>query len=95
MIICAAIKPQIVRNGKPHETVIHGLRHANCWELMADMGIRATYEEVTEGFIDNQNRFLDRYDAFSHALECGQLPATVRECKREKGERQLYSEDLY
>ncbi len=95
MIVCAAILVRIERKGRTVETVIHGLRHANCWELMADMGIRATREEVVEGFVDSQNRFLDRYDAFSHALECGQLPATVREYKREKGERELYSEDLY
>lgn len=95
MIICAAIKVPFERGGRPVETVIHGLRHANCWELMADMGIQANRTEVVEGFIDSQNRFLDRYDAFNHALICGQLPATVRACKAERGERQLYSEDLY
>ena len=95
MIICAAIKVQMERGGRSVETVIHGLRHANCWELMADMGIQANPTEVVEGFVDSQDRFLNRYDAFNHALECGQLSATVRDCKAERGERQLYSEDLY
>lgn len=94
MIICAAILIQFERNGRQVETVIHGLRHSNCWETMAALGIPAQHTEV-EGFIDHKNRFLDRYDAFTHALECGQLPATVITHKAEKREIQLYSEDLY
>lgn len=94
MIICAAIQVQFVQNGRKVETVIHGLRHANCWETMAALGVPAERKEV-EGFIDDKNRFLDRCDAFSHALECGQLPETVRIHKAEHRENQLYSEDLY
>jgi len=94
MIICAAIQVQFERNGRKVETVIHGLRHANCWETMAALGIPGEHTEV-EGFIDDKDRFLDRYDAFAHALECGQLPVTVRTHKAEQRETQLYSEDLY
>ena len=94
MIICAAIQVQFERNGRKVETVIHGLRHANCWETMATLGIPVQHTEE-EGFVDHENRFLNRYDAFAHALECGQLPATVRTHKAEQRETQLYSEDLY
>ena len=94
MIICAAIQIQFERNGRQIEAVICGLRHANCWETMAALGIPAERKEV-EGFIDDKDCFLDRYNAFAHALECGQLPATVRVHKAEQRENQLYSEDLY
>lgn len=94
MIICAAIQVQFERDGRNVETVIQGLRHANCWETMAALGVPAQHTEV-EGFIDHENRFWDRYDAFIHALECGQIPVAVRTHKAENREIQLYSEDLY
>ena len=90
MIICAAIK---VSTGTK-EIVVPGLRHANCWELMADLGVPAKREEV-EGFIDHTGAFLDRYEAFDHALMCGQLSDTTRTAKAEKREIILWSEDLY
>lgn len=37
-------------------------------------------------FIDDKNRFPDRCDAFTHALECGRLPAAVRIRKAEQRE---------
>ena len=94
MIICAAIQLQYQRNGNTIKTVVPGLRHSNCHELMADLGVPSNRNEI-EGFIDNKGNFLDRYDAFCHALECGQLSDTVRVYKAERGERQLFSEDLY
>lgn len=94
MIICAAIQITFNRSGKPVEAVVPGYRHGNCWELMATLGVPADREEV-EGFLNHKGEFLDRYDAFDHALQCGQLSDTTRTTKAEKGERQLYSEDLY
>lgn len=46
MTIFAAIQVQFERNGKTVEKVIHGLRHANCWETMAALGIPAERKEV-------------------------------------------------
>lgn len=94
MIICAAIRITFCRAGKNIEAVIPGYRHGNCWELMATLCIPADRQEV-EGFLDHRGNFLDRYAAFDHALLCGQLSETTRTAKAEKGERQLYSEDLY
>lgn len=94
MIICAAIRITFYRDGKNIEAVIPGYRHGNCWELMATLGVPADRQEV-EGFLDHRGNFLDRYAAFEHALQCGQLSDTTYTAKAEKGERQLYSEDLY
>lgn len=94
MIICAAIKITFQRAGKTLTAVIPGYRHSNCWELISAFGIPAEREEV-EGFMTSQGAFLDRYDAFNHAMRCGQLSDTTRTAKAEKGERLLYSEDIY
>ena len=94
MIFCAAIKITFQRDGKTVSAVIPGYRHGDCWEVIAALGVPADRQEV-EGFMSSQGAFLDRYDAFDHALRCGQLSDTTRTVKAERGERQLYSEDLY
>ena len=94
MIICAAIFVKFVRNGKTVEAVIPGHRHGSVWELMATLQVPTNRKE-TEGFIDHTGAFLDRHDAFDHALMCGQLSDTTRMAKAERRERALFSEDLY
>lgn len=94
MIICAAIHVRFERAGKIVEAVIPGLRHGDCWELMAVLGVPSDRQEV-EGFIDHKGTFLDRYEAYNHALLCGQLSDTTQVSKAEKRESVLYSEDLY
>lgn len=94
MIICAAIHVRFDREGKTVEAVIPGLRHSDCWELMATLGVPADREEV-EGFIDHRGVFLDRGGAYMHALQCGQLSDTTREAKTASSENVLYSEDIY
>lgn len=95
MIISAAMK--IVHDDLPYgELVVPCLRHGDGYYIIATLGEHkygAKY--VIEGFIDNKNNFLDREEAYKHALDCGQLSATTREWKRSKGEYELYSEDLY
>ncbi|MBR2861586.1 MAG: hypothetical protein IKB86_07090 [Clostridia bacterium] len=97
MIICAAIDVTFTNaNGKTIQTIISGHRHANCWELMhvLELPPKSKRKEI-EGFLDHKGAFLNRRDAFKHALECGQLSDTVLTYKQEKMERELYSEDLY
>lgn len=94
MIICAAIEVTFQRAGKTVTAVVPGYRHGDCWELMSTLGVPTERQEV-EGFLNSRGTFLDRFDAFEHALLCGQLSDTTRTAKMEKGERQLYSEDLY
>ena len=94
MIICAAIRIRFVRDNTPVDAVIPGLRHADCWELMATLHVPKE-REGEEGFINNKGVFLNRYEAYEHALACGQLSDTTLTAKEEKGERGLFSEDLY
>ena len=48
-----------------------------------------------QGFIDHRGLFLDRLQAFQHAIECGQINASTAQFKKERHEDELYSEDLY
>lgn len=89
MIICAAIKD--TRTG----AVFGGIRHGSIYSAMHDAGITPPRAAAIEGFLDEMGSFYDRYDAYIVAINNGQISATVRQCKREKGEKELYSEDLY
>lgn len=37
MILCAAIKARFLRNDRPVDVVIPGLRHGNCSDLMSNL----------------------------------------------------------
>ena len=95
MIICAAIKIQI--EGLSHETIVPCRRHGDGFKILKDLGLkpRVGYKEIAQGFIDQDGDFLNRKNAFKHAVDCGQLSATTREWKASQGEIELYSEDLY
>lgn len=89
MIICAAIKDN--QTG----AVFGGIRHGDIYSAMHDANITRKCSEVTEGFLDSKNNFLDRYEAYKAAIACGQLSVSTRELKRKNFEAELYSEDLY
>lgn len=99
MIICAALKVDSLLT-PAFPTYIAGLRHSDCYETFFDLNGEYLLEarknnQITEGFINNHNEFLDRKQAYSEALDCGQLSAVTREAKRQRREDELYSEDLY
>ena len=45
--------------------------------------------------LDEKGNFYDRYEAYDIAMTNGQMSATARHYKMDKGERELFSEDLY
>ncbi len=89
MIVCAAIKD--TRTG----AVFGGIRHGFIYSAMHDAGITPPHERAIEGFLDEMGNFYDRYEAYDIAMTNGQMSATARQYKRNKGERELFSEDLY
>ena len=88
MIICAAIKD--TRTG----AVFGGIRHGDIYSAMHDAGITPPRAAAIEG-LDEKNNFYNRYEAYNIAMTNGQLSATTRQYKHDKGERELFSEDLY
>ena len=89
MIICAAIKD--TRTG----AVFGGIRHGDIYSAMHGAGITPPREAAIKGFLDEKNNFYNRYEAYNIAMTNGQLSAATRQHKRDTGERELFSEDLY
>ena len=89
MIICAAIKD--TRTG----AVFGGIRHGDIYSAMHDAGITPPKDAAIEDIIDEKNNFYNRYEAYNIAMTNGQLSATTSQHKRDTGERELFSEDLY
>lgn len=96
-IICSAIwyldlktpvfKPINTDNG----IVFCGHRHPHCLHQMIAMTGKRQCEagEEIQGFLTNLNRFVNRTEAATIALSCGQ----IKELQYSSSE--LYSEDLY
>ena len=93
MIICAALKIQI--EGLFHTTIIPCRRHGDGHSIIADFKNEKRATVLEEGFITHTGEFLNRTDAYTHAMQCGQLTQTTRWYKEDHGDRELYSEDLY
>ena len=94
MVICAAIKYHIVNTDK--EVVMSGLRHGDIMELMYNFGSNLfKYKEIEQGFIIHDGTFLNRGQALTHALKCGQLSSSTMELKHQGFENELYTEDIY
>ena len=90
MIICAAL---LVENENEEQVIVPCYRHGNGYAMLHSLYVEA--KVLKEGFINHNGEFLDRYDAFAHAKECGQLPQSTRWYKEDNRESELYSEDLY
>lgn len=88
MIMCSAIF--IRPPGERYPVIIGGFRHANCYEKAMQLGIRDAFgfNTTVEGFINDQNHFLDRYAAKEEAEACGQL-------KKPTNDKRLFSEDIW
>lgn len=67
-----------------------------CPNCGLELGPPVSLEAKHQVLIDPMSgAFLDRLDAFEHALQCGQLSDTTRTEKASRQERVLFSEDLY
>lgn len=95
MIICACI--EIWDYDNPADVLyVCGVRHGDCYTTMTRMNLPPkSKRQETEGFLDQHGNFYDRYEAFNNVRATGQLCATALAYKLEKGETELYSEDLW
>ena len=90
MIICAAL---LLENKEQEEVVLPCWRHGVGYEMIRELHIEG--KVLKEGFMNHEGKFLDRYDALVHVMECGQLTQANRWYKEDNREAELYSEDLY
>ena len=74
-------------------------RHADAYEILNALGYRdgKEYTAVAEGFLDENDNFMTRAEAFEEALRCEQLNETFynSEAVAAVRSRILYSEDLW
>lgn len=77
MILAAAIKYRIKKTDK--EVVLCGCRHGDIFQQLEALGFnpRDEYEEIEQGFINHRGDFLNRWEAFCHAYQCGQLSSKI------------------
>ena len=96
MIVCAAIE-LTMNNVAGTKLVICGLRHANCIQTIKSLDSNWTNAKRVDGFINHKGEFLDRKEAFKHALECGQINQHAKWYREDNNDttEELYSEDLY
>lgn len=87
MIIASAIK--FFPHFGEYPVIICGKRHADCFEEAYQMGYEWDKEDLVQGFLTDDSRFLDRYDAKYEARKCRQL--IVDDDKY----RELFSEDMW
>ena len=94
MLICAAVK--IRMKDTDREVTIHCMRHHYAYETLHDLGIKHdAYDHIADGFITHKGEFLDRKEAFDHAVECGQLCSQLKFDIRKNNYFELFSEDLW
>lgn len=93
MLICAALLVQTDEHDPNSTVVVPCHRHGDGYGMLHIFKVKA--KVVKEGFMNREGEFLDRYEAFEHALNCGQLPQSTRWYKEDNHECELYSEDLY
>lgn len=97
MIICSAIKFQLIDSEYFH--IMCGKRHADILQTMFSLGIKYNRTTHIQGFLTDENQFVDRYDAFDIALESEQILPEVLEEYQEKYSSlrgiALFSEDIW
>lgn len=87
MIICSAIK-FYQKDDEEYPVIMTAKRHADVFEKMFNLGIKYHKDSAIQGFLTDDNHFLDRYEAKHEARRCGQLVVDT-------GDRALYSEDIW
>ena len=95
LIVCAAVKFDVFdRLTKRHELTVAGVRHysADMSYLLDDLdrNEKFEYEETTQGFLTNYDRFVDRKEALKIAKANNQIRYSIGYEPDE-----LYSEMLY
>ena len=94
MIISSAIKIKLKNSSE--NIIIHCYRHHYGYFMLKQLGFKPEdYERVSSGFIDHKGTYMTREQAYQHALDCGQISATVRELKTKNKCKELFSEDLW
>ena len=91
MIVSAAVKIKDLRQDK--EIIIPCHRHCDAFYILKQFAYKkdVDYKEIAQGFLDEEDKFYNRVQAYDHALSEWQLNEDVLEEHR----KELFSEDLW
>ena len=95
-LVSAAIK--FKPRGCDYFQIMCGKRHCDVLEMMYKLGIEYEKLSATQGFLTEEDQFLDRYDSALAAYYSGQLPRDNPSWKKiASGEMAvpLFSEDVW
>ena len=87
-IISSAIK--VYPKDSKYPIIVCGKRHCNCFEVIWNSKIEYDKQTCEQGFLTNQNQFVDRREAMHIAWDSGQIDEETYTPGKE-----LFSEDLW
>ena len=89
MIVSAAVKIKDLRQDK--EIIIPCHRHCDAFYILKQFAYKKDidYKEITQGFLDEEDNFYNRIEAWNEAYKCNQLMVIDNTSK------ELFSEDLW
>ena len=89
MILSSAIRFYLTSDNKyEYPIIMTGVRHADIFEQMRNLGINYKRGLAIQGFINSKGEFLDRYAAVEEAKSAGQVSKDFQGII-------LYSEDVF
>lgn len=86
MIMYSAVKIFPINSEYP--IIFTGKRHSDCFEKAFSLHIEHNRKKDAQGFLTDEDKFLDRYEAKHEARKCHQL-------LNDDGTRELFSEDIW
>ena len=92
-IIASAIK--FKPKGYDYFQIMCGKRHCNVLEMMYKLGIEYEKKSAVQGFLTDEDQFLDRYDAARMAYYSGQLNPETDTWKKIASSEEIYAIALY
>lgn len=92
MIVSAAVKIKDLRQNK--EIIIPCHRHCDVFYILKQLAYKKDidYKEIAQGFLDEEDKFYNRVEAWKHAWRHRQIQADEEEYNQCK---ELFSEDLW
>lgn len=92
-IISSAIKFKLVNDS--YWAILTGKRHPDILEKMFQLRLIYDKNTAIQGFLTDDDRFVDRFEAMEIAMQANQISENIlKEIERTK-QMQLYSEDIW
>lgn len=92
-VISSAIK--FYPRGCEYFQIFCGKRHSQIFEVMWKLGFNCSEMKCEQGFMTDEDQFVNRYDAYYIASAAGQILPTSNLAQVNPNEEKLYTHELY